>query len=256
MKNPFDLTGRVALVTGASSGLGVQFAKALARQGANVALLARRVDLLKKVAEEIEALGVEALVVPCDLSDFSSIPAAVEQVDKHFGRLDILVNNAGVGISSAAEEQTNEEWQHVIDVNLNAVYMVAREAAKIMIKNNYGRIINTASINSKASSYDMFDLSAYCTSKGGVVMMTRALANEWAEFNITVNCIGPAYFNSEMTNDYIDTDWFTDYIKRSCPMKRKGREGELDTTILYFASELTSYTTGQYLAVDGGWLTI
>ncbi|MGM0215778.1 SDR family NAD(P)-dependent oxidoreductase [Enterococcus sp. AZ109] len=256
MKNPFDLTGRVALVTGASSGLGVQFAKALANQGAKVALMARREDRLKAVAEEITALGSEALVVPCDVSDFASIPAAVQKVEDHFGKLDILVNNAGVGISSPAEEQTDEEWLGVIDVNLNAVYMVAREAAKLMKKNNYGRIINTASINSKAASFDMFDLSAYCTSKGGVVMMTKALANEWAEYKITVNCIGPGYFNSEMTNDYIDTDWFTDYLKRSCPMKRKGNEGELDTAILYFASDMTSYTTGQYLAVDGGWLTI
>lgn len=256
MKNLFDLTGRVALVTGASSGLGAQFAKVMARQGADVALLARREEKLNEVAKEIEAIGRKALVVPCDVSDFPTIPAAVKKVVDHFGKIDILLNNAGVGISEPAEEQSDAAWKSVMDVNLNAVYSMAREVAKVMIPNHYGRIINTASINSKASSFDMFDLSAYCTSKGGVVMMTKALANEWCEFGITVNCIGPGYFDSEMTEAYIDSDWFQEYIKRSCPMKRKGMPGELDTTVVYLAADETSYTTGQYIAVDGGWLTI
>jgi gluconate 5-dehydrogenase len=255
MKNIFDLTGKAALVTGASSGLGVQFAKALANQGADIAITARRVDKLEEVKKEIEAMGVKCFVVKCDVSNTDEIVAMVGKTKEHFGKIDILSNNAGVGKLIPAEAQTDEEWLSTIDINLNAVYYVAREVGKVMIGQKYGKIINIGSIHSSVSMAGS-PISAYCTSKGGVKMLTKALANEWAKYNITVNAIGPAYFPSEMTAATIVTDDFATAVKAYCPMGRAGRDGELDGAIVYFASDASSYTTGQLLTIDGGWTTI
>lgn len=255
MKNLFDLTGKVALVTGASSGLGVQFAKALARQGADVAIAARRVDRLEQVKAEIEELGVRCLAVPCDVLKTDQIVEMVRTVKEHFGHIDILVNNAGVGKGIPAEMQTDEEWLSTTRINLDGVYYVAREVGKVMIEQKYGKIINLGSIHSMVAMAGS-PISAYCASKGGVLMLTKALANEWAKHNITVNAIGPAYFPSEMTQDVLAMEGFDAVVQMYCPMGRPGRDGELDGAIVYFASDASSYTTGQYLAVDGGWTAI
>ena len=255
MKNIFDLTGKVALVTGASSGLGVQFAKALANQGADIAIAARRVDRLEQVKKEIEAMGVRCIAVKCDMLVSEEITAMVKTVKEHFGRIDILVNNAGVGKGIPADTQTDAEWLSTTRVNIDAVYYVAREVGKVMIEQNYGKIINLGSIHSMVAMAGS-PISAYCASKGAVLMMTKALANEWAKHNITVNAIGPAYFPSEMTKDAIAMEGFDLAIKAYCPMGRTGRDGELDGAVVYFASDASSYTTGQYLAVDGGWTAI
>lgn len=251
----FDLTGKVAIVTGASSGLGVQFAKALAKQGADIAIVARRVEKLESVKAEVEALGVRCLAVKCDVSSADEIKSAVASIKDHFGKVDILVNNAGIGLAGPAEEQSDELWQTMMATNLNSVYFFAREVGKIMIENNYGKIINIGSIHSTVAMTGL-PLSAYCTTKGGVLMLTKALANEWAKHNITVNAIGPAYFPSEMTESVIADESFTQAIKAYCPMGRPGRDGELDGAIIYFASDASSYTTGQLLTIDGGWTTI
>jgi len=255
VSNLFNLEGKVAMITGASSGLGRQFALALAREGAKVAILARRVERLEQVKAEVEALGVECLAVKCDVSDTTSIKTAVETVADHFGRIDILVNNAGVGLGSPAESQDDQTWDSVIRTNLSGVYYVARETAKVMIKQNYGKIINLGSIHSSVAMMGS-PISAYCASKGGVAMLTKALANEWAKYNITVNAIGPAYFESEMTDQVINTEAFGMAVKAYCPMGRPGRAGELDGAVIYFASDASSYTTGQLLTIDGGWTTI
>ena len=251
----FDLAGKVALVTGASSGLGVQFAKALARQGANVAIAARRLEKLEEVKAEVEALGVRCLALKCDVSRVEEIQNTVAAVKEHFGTIDILVNNAGIAKFGPAEQQSDELWQTMMQVNLNAVYYFAREAGKIMIEKKYGKIINVGSIHSTVAMTGL-PLSAYCTTKGGVLMLTKALANEWAKYNITVNAIGPAYFPSEMTQSVIEDSSFLQAIKAYCPMGRPGREGELDGAIVYFASDASSYTTGQLLTIDGGWTAI
>lgn len=251
----FDLAGKSAVVTGASSGLGVQFAKALARQGADIALLARRVEKLEKVKKEIEELGVRCIAVPCDVTDTAAVRVAAKQVEDAFGKVDILVNNAGTGSSAPAEEQSDEEWKRVIDLNLNSVYFVSREFGKGMVQRKYGKIINIGSIHSSVAMTG-FDISAYCASKGAVVMLTKELANEWAKYNITVNAIGPAYFPSELTDTFVEDPGFQQIIGAYCPMKRVGREGELDGAVVYFASDASSYTTGQLLSVDGGWTTI
>lgn len=255
MKNIFDLNGKVALITGASSGLGVQFAKALANQGADIAIAARRVERLDAVKAEIEAMGVRCFAVKCDVSVPAQITTMVEEVKKHFGRIDILVNNAGVGAALPAEAQSDDEWRNTLNINLDAVYYAAREVGKVMIEQKYGKIINIGSIHSEVAM-NPFPLSAYAASKGGVKMLTKALATEWAKHNITVNTIGPAYFPSEMTQDVVATDAFKPVITAYCPMGRAGRDGELDGAIVYFASDASSYTTGQYLAVDGGWTAI
>jgi len=255
MSNLFNIEGRVAMVTGASSGLGRQFALALAREGAKVAILARRVDRLEQVKAEVEALGVECLAVRCDVSDNGSIKEAVKTIAEHFGRIDILVNNAGVGTGAPAESMEDETWEKTIGINLSGVYYVAREVAKVMIAQNYGKIINLGSIHSTVAMNGS-PISAYCASKGGVAMLTKALASEWAKYNITVNAIGPAYFESEMTDQVINTPEFAQVVKLYCPMGRPGRAGELDGAVIYFASDASSYTTGQLLTIDGGWTTI
>lgn len=255
MSNLFDLTGRVALVTGASSGLGVQFAMALARQGADVAIVARRLDRLEEVKKDIEALGRKALAVRCDVTDSQNITDAVAEVKEHFGRIDILVNNAGVAAFEPAATQTDDSWEWVMDVNINGVYYFAREVGKVMIEQKYGRIINIGSIHSTVAMYE-FPLNSYATTKGAVEMMTKGLAVEWAKHGITVNAVGPAYFPSEMTEEAMAGDEFANIVKTRCPMGRAGRDGELDTAIVYFASEASSYTTGQLLTVDGGWTAI
>lgn len=251
----FDLKGKTAIITGASSGLGVQFAKALARQGVNVAIFARRIEKLAEVKTEIEKLGVKCLSVKCDVTNNDEIKSAVAKVADTYGRIDILVNNAGLGLLAPAESQSDEIWHKMIDTNLNAVYFVAREVGKIMIKQNYGKIINVGSIHSSVAMPGL-PLTAYCTTKGGVNMLTKALAVEWAKYNITVNAIGPAYFASEMTKNVIETDDFSKVIKTACPMGRPGKEGELDGAIVYFASDASSYTTGQLLSIDGGWTAV
>lgn len=255
MSQLFSLKGKIALVTGASSGLGIQFAKALAAQGADVVISARRVDRLEQVKKEIEEMGAECLAIQCDVLKNDEIVAMVAEIKARFGRIDILVNNAGVGKAIPADEQTDEEWKSMIDINLNAVYFVAREVGKVMIEQQYGKIINIGSIHSTVGMMGS-PLTAYCASKGAVEMLTKSLANEWAAYNITVNAIGPAYFQSEMTAGVINDENFLVAVKAYCPMGRVGRPGELDGALIYFASDASSYTTGQLLSIDGGWTTI
>ncbi|MCD8081989.1 MAG: SDR family oxidoreductase [Clostridiales bacterium] len=255
MKNLFDLTGKVALVTGASSGLGVQIAKALAGNGANVAIVARREGKLKEVKKEIEALGVECYMHCCDLTKVEEIRQPVADVEEHFGKIDILCNNAGTGLMDLAENQSDEIWTTMMHTNLDAHYYFSREVGKGMIKRGYGKIVMTGSIHSVVGMAEL-PLSAYATTKGGILMLTKQLAIEWAKYGITVNAIGPAYFPSEMTGDVLKDGGFQDIIKAHCPMGRPGREGELNGAVLYFASDASTYTTGQILCVDGGWTAV
>lgn len=255
MSELFNLKGKVAVVTGASSGLGVQMAKALARQGADLAILARRVEKLNTVKEEIESMGVKCLAVQCDVLDNSAITKAVDTIKNHYGKIDILCDNAGIGMLEPAEVETDETWRKMIDMNLNSVFFVAREFGKVMVEQKYGKIINIGSIHSSVAMTGL-PLNAYATAKGGVLMLTKALAVEWAKYNITVNAIGPAYFASELTADVVGQAAFLDVVKTYCPMGRIGKEGELDGAVVYLASDASSYTTGQIINVDGGWTSI
>jgi gluconate 5-dehydrogenase len=255
MKNIFDLTGKSAIVTGASSGLGKGFALALAEAGANVAVFARRADKLEETRKELAALGSDAIAVSCDVTDNDAIKRAVAEVHAKYGRIDILVNNAGVATAAPAENHTDEEWLRVINTNLNAVFFMAREVGRIMIAQEYGKIINIGSIHSTVAIPNL-PIAAYCATKGGVLMLTKELAVEWAKHNITVNAIGPSYFPSEMTGATLGSPAFLQQIKEQCPMGRPGKPEELDGAVVYFASDASSFTTGQILAVDGGWTAI
>ncbi len=255
MKNLFDLSGRVAVVTGASSGLGVQMAKALAHQGADIAILARRKEKLDKVAEEIRSIGVKCIPVQCDVTDTASVVSAASAVKAEFGKVDILVNNAGSGGVGPAEEMTDDDWSHTIKVDLDGVFKVAREFGKLMIENKYGRIINISSMYGIVGNMAL-PTAAYHAAKGGVNNLTRALAAEWAKHNITVNSLCPGYFATELTEESINTEFFTNYMKSTVPVGRYGAEGELDSTVVYLASDYSSYVTGVILPVDGGYTCV
>lgn len=255
MKNLFDLTGRVAIVTGASSGLGVEFARALANHGANIALAARREEKLKEVQKEIQELGVTCRYYVTDVMKTDQIRSTVEQIEKDFGRIDILVNNAGLGLVDKADQTTDEMWRNMIDTNLNGVFFFAREVGKVMLKQKYGRIINIGSIHSTVSMKGM-PVTAYCSTKGGVLMLTKSLATEWAKEGITVNAIGPGYFALGMAEGVVADPEFSKIIEFMSPMGRAGQSGDLDTTVVYLASKASRYITGQIITVDGGWTAL
>ncbi|MBQ9006656.1 MAG: SDR family oxidoreductase [Atopobiaceae bacterium] len=257
MSDLFDLTGKIALVTGASSGLGVQFAKALAGQGADIAICARRLDRLEAVKAQIEELGARCFATRCDVNDTARSVDMGAAVKAEYGRIDILVNNASVGDATPAAEMDDATWRRVLSTNLDAVFYVAREVGKVMIEQGYGKIINFGSLHSEVVMPGAtWPVTAYTAAKGGVKMLTKSLAVEWAQKGITVNAIGPAYFNSEMTGAIMETRGFDPVAATYCPMGRAGREGELNGALIYFASDASSYTTGQLLCVDGGWTAI
>ena len=251
MKNYFDIKDKVAVVTGASSGLGWQIAQAYASQGAKVALFARREERLQENVAEIEdKFGTDVMYAVCDVGDYDSITAAVAKVMDAYGRIDILVNAAGMGNNKMVTDQSNEEWERHIHIDLSGVYY-----GEIMIEQEYGKIINIGSIHSRVI-FPGGGISAYSSAKGGVMNLTKNLAVEWAKYNITVNAIGPAVFATELTQDTIDLDGFMDLIAAYCPAGRLGEPGELDGIAIYLASDASSYCTGQLICIDGGWTAI
>ena len=256
MNKYFDLSGQVAVVTGASTGLGLQMAKAFASQGANLVLLARREQRLKENAEALtKEFGVEVLAIKCDITITDEVKGAVETVLKRFGRVDILVNNAGTGAIGNAEDITDEQFMHEVNVDLFGTFICAREFGRVMLDAGYGRIINIASMYGLVGNM-IAGSAPYHAAKGGVVNLTRALAAEWGKHGITVNSICPGYFYTELTTATLDSDYFQDMAKRSIPLGRYGREGELDTCALFLASPMSTYVNGQNIAVDGGFTCV
>lgn len=256
MKNYFDLTGQVAVVTGASTGLGLQMAKAFASQGANLVLIARRQNLLDENAKAIEEeFGVKALAHACDITNTDAVKAAVDATIETFGRVDILVNNAGTGAVAPAVDITDDQFNNELKIDLFGSFICAREFAKHMIAAHYGRIINIASMYGLVGNMAA-TCAPYHAAKGGVVNMTRALAAEWGKEGITVNSICPGYFWTPLTQETLETDWFAEYAKGAIPLGRYGKEGELDTCALFLASPASAYVNGQNIAVDGGYTAI
>lgn len=253
----FDLTDKVAVVAGGSSGLGYQFARALASAGANIALVARRISRLEENAETIRNdFGTECTYAALDLTKPDTITKAVSKILEHYGHIDILVNSAGIPCRNVAETQTYEQWMEVMDTNLNGPFWLMHEVVRMAMKpQNYGKIINVASIHAYVSRIG-YNTNAYCASKGGLLNLTRSLANEWAQYNITVNGIAPGYFPSELTQAYVDSPEFKKVCETYSPFGRPGKTGEMDGICIYLASDASSFTTGQTIAVDGGWLTI
>ena len=245
----FSLKGRVALVTGASSGLGTQFARALADNGAVVALVARRVDRLTSLKDEIEGKGGRALAIEADVTDRAAMARAFDAAEKAFGTVTILVNNAGIAHSGRAVEMPPEEWRKVLSTNLDAVFFWAQEAARrILAANKQGAIVNIASVLGLAVSKGAV---AYAAAKAGVVQVTKALAVELAFKGVRVNAIAPGWFITEMNDEYL-TGEAGAAIKREIPMGRFGNPGDLDGALLLLVSDAGSYITGATIVVDGG----
>ena len=251
----FDYKGKVVLVSGASSGLGAQMAKGFAKQGATLIITARRVEKLEKVAEEIRKNGVECYPIKCDVTDVESIKAMAEEVKQKTGKVDVLVNCAGSAKNAGVLNMTDEEWDFTIKTDMTSLFYVTREIGKLMKENNYGRIINIASMYGMVGNMAM-DTVAYHTSKGGVINFTRAVAAELAKYNITCNAICPGYFDTELTHETLITDEFTAYMKSTVPLGRYGKEGELNAAAIFLGSEEASYVTGVILPVDGGYTAV
>ncbi len=254
MKNLFDLTGKFAVVTGASSGLGADAARALAAQGAQVALLARRKEKLQDVVADIEKNGGRAVAVQCDVSDEANVKAAVGEVLEKFGRIDILLNDAGIAIGGSVETMSEADWDKVMDINVKGIFLMGKYVVPGMKERKYGRIVNIASVNAiVADKSDQLVRHVYNASKAAVVGLTRGMAASYARYNITVNAIGPGLFESEMTaGTLFKHQQFMQMYNALCPASRPGARGELNGPVIFFASDACSYVNGQFLVVDGG----
>ena len=248
MNELFDLTGKVAIVTGASRGLGKAIAIGLAKAGANVVVS----DILDttETVKEIKKLGREAIGIKTDVSNKAEVEAMVKQTVEKFGKIDILVNNAGIFRMSPAEGMKEEEWDKVIAVNLKGEFLCAQTVGKQMIKQKSGKIINIASV---AGLRAFSQSSAYNVSKAGVILLTKTLAVEWGKYNIQVNAICPGVFKTAMTEGLLKDESFMQTIKTRVPLGRCGEPEELVGTVIYLASKASDYMTGHALVIDGGW---
>jgi NAD(P)-dependent dehydrogenase (short-subunit alcohol dehydrogenase family) len=248
----FNLEGKVAIVTGASKGLGYSMAEALAGAGANVVLVARTILLLEELAEKINKSGHKALPIQCDISDYNSVQKMVEASIREMGGVDILINNAGIATSSSFKDQTYEEWERHIQVNLSSAFSTCKAVGPFMVKKRKGKVINIASVLGVRAIWDSV---SYSTTKGALIQFTRALAFEWARYKVNVNAIAPGYFKTEraeLLEKYPDTKR---KIIEHIPFGRMGEPEELNGAVIFLSSAASDYMTGETVFVDGGFLT-
>jgi NAD(P)-dependent dehydrogenase (short-subunit alcohol dehydrogenase family) len=245
----FDLTGKVAIVTGASRGLGQYFGRALARAGADLVITSRDDAALAPFQKEVESLGRRALALPLDVRDYDSIQRMVQAAHDHYGKIDILVNNAGCNRRKPALDVTWEDWSYVVDTNLRGTFFVSQAVARKMIPSGYGRIINIGSVTC-VSGYA--GLAPYGASRGGVKQLTMSLADDWGVHGITVNCLAPGWFQTAQNKMLYENKAWVEYLCDRIPLKRPGRPDDLDGAIVFLASDASQYITGQTLLVDGG----
>ena len=251
----FNLKGRVVVMTGAGSGLGKQMSKAFAKQGADLVIMDIKTDALAELKQELEKENVRVLAVKCDVTSSAEIDYAAKISEEKFGKVDILVNCAGSARNNGVLDMNDSDWEFTINTDLSSVFKVTRAFANIMKKNNYGRIINISSMYGLVGNTEIPTI-AYHSAKGGVVNFTRAAAAELAEYNITVNAICPGYFYTELTKDVLETEEYKKFADSHVPMKRYGKEGELDAGAIFLASDEASYVTGAILTIDGGYTAI
>jgi gluconate 5-dehydrogenase len=246
----FDLTGRVAIVTGGSRGLGQEMAEGLGEAGAQLMICARRDEWLTPAVTELRAQGFTVEGALCDVSKPADVQRVVDQTIARFGKVDILVNNAGISWGDEPETMPLEKWQKVIDVNLTGAFLFAQAAGRDMLKRQWGRIINVASIAGLHTSVNGPHYVGYAASKAGLMGLTRELAGNWGRQGIRVNAIAPGFFPSRLTEAVLDKAEVS--LKASCPIPRSGQEGELKGVAVFLAADASNYITGQVVVVDGG----
>jgi gluconate 5-dehydrogenase len=246
----FALNGRVAIVTGASRGIGEEMAEGLAEAGAALMICARRQQWLTPTLERLRALGFRVDGMIADVSNPADVQAVVDKTMVTYGRIDILVNNAGISWGAQPEDMPLDKWQTVMDINLTGAFLFAQAAAREMLKRQYGRIINIASIAGLQAAVDGPHYAAYAASKAGLIGLTRELAASWGRQNIRVNAIAPGFFRSRLTEPVLPLA--EPSIKATCPIPRIGGEGELKGVCVFLASDASNYITGQTIVVDGG----
>jgi NAD(P)-dependent dehydrogenase (short-subunit alcohol dehydrogenase family) len=253
MMNLFEFNGKIVIVTGGSRGIGKAMALGFANAGAKVIIAARNVRFLEETMTEIGQFGGEGSYIECDLRKDDDIFRLVNETVKQYGRIDILINNSGISpFITKSEEVTKKMWEEVIQVNLLAPFLLSRETAKIMMKNNFGRIINVASVGGMVGFQRQI---AYSATKGAVIQMTKVMAVEWSKrYNITVNAIAPSYIETDLTMGMRGSEKISANLLQRTPMGRFGVPNEIVTAAFYLASEFSSYTTGSVLPVDGGWM--
>lgn len=247
--NFFGLTGKVAIVTGTSRGLGQYMARALARAGADLVITSRHPETLEPFKAEIEGLGRRAVPLDLDVRDYDSIQSMAEGAHEAYGKIDILVNNAGCNVRKPAVEVTWDDWSLVVDTNLRGTFFVAQAVAKKMIPRRYGRIINIGSVTCVAG---YAGLAPYCASRGGVKQLTMSLADDWGPHGITVNCLAPGWFRTEQNKVLYESQEWVDYLCDRIPLNRPGQPNDLDGAVVFLASDASEYVTAQTLLVDGG----
>jgi len=254
MNTLFDLTGKVAVITGASAGLGADAAQAFAEVGANVALLARRVEKLEEVKNRIAETGRDVIAVQCDVTNEDSVATAMKEVLDHFGTIDILLNNAGVAVQGGVDTLSVEDWDKSFNANCKGIFLACKYVVPTMKDKGYGKIINIASVNAVvANKGEEFTRHSYNASKSAVLGLTTGMAATYAKYGLTVNAVGPALFESEMTaGTLFKSEDFLKAYSYLTPANRPGKKGELNGTLIYLASDASSYVQGQFILVDGG----